>query len=102
VNIVNEDAIINLADLGKLAAVAPTLLDAVTRLERQVSALRHEMRPPPPTRSFLTLAQTAEELNLCTKTVTRLIQRGLLKASKGTRVIRVPFEEIEAYRKRTV
>jgi hypothetical protein len=98
----SDDAIINLADLGRLAALTPTLLDAVRRLEGEISALRGEIRPRPSTRKFLTLAQTAEELNLCTKTVSRLIQRGLLKASKGTRVIRVPLEEIETYKRRTV
>jgi hypothetical protein len=98
----SDDAIINLADLRKLAALTPTLLDAVRRLEGEISALRGEIRPKPSNRKFLTLVQTAEELNLCTKTISRLIQRGLLKTSKGTRVIRVPLEEIEAYKKRTV
>jgi hypothetical protein len=92
----SDDAMINLADLGKLAALTPTLLDAVRRLEGEISALRDDIRPRSQARRFLSLAQTAEELNLCTQTVSRLIKRGLLKASKGTRVIRVPLEEIEA------
>ena len=68
----------------------------------RVEKLLVSLEKPRPASKFLTLKQTAEELNLCVKSVRRLIDRGLLKTSKGTRAVRIPVEEIEAYKRRTV
>jgi Helix-turn-helix domain len=87
-----------LGDLGKCIELVPQLLAKMDRIEK----LLESFEKPRPDRKFLTLKQTAEELNLCVKSVRRLIDRGLLKTSKGTRAVRVPVEEIEAYKRRTV
>jgi orotate phosphoribosyltransferase-like protein len=87
-----------LGDLGKCIELVPQLLAKMDRIEK----LLESFEKPRPIRKFLTLKQTAEELNLCVKSVRRLIDRGLLKTSKGTRAVRIPIEEIEAYKRRTV
>jgi len=85
-------------ELGKCIALVPQLLARMERVEK----LLESFEKPQHARKFLTLTQAAEELNLCVKSVRRLIARGLLKTSKGTRAVRVPVEEIEAYKRRTV
>jgi hypothetical protein len=87
-----------LGDLGRCIALFPQLYTKLERIEKFVETLEK----PRPNHKFLTLKQTAEELNLCVKSVRRLIDRGLLKTSKGTRAVRIPVEEIEAYKRRTV
>jgi excisionase family DNA binding protein len=88
----------SLGDFGKCIALVPQLLAKMERIEK----LLEGFEKPRPVRKFLTLKQTAEELNYCVKTVRRLIDRGLIKTSKGTRAVRIPLEEIEAYKRRTV
>ena len=85
-------------EMGRCVALVPRVLAQMERIENLLKTLDKPQRSS----KFLTLKQTAEELNLCTKSVSRLIDRGLLKTSKGTRAIRVPVEEIEAYKRRTV
>jgi hypothetical protein len=87
-----------LGEVGKCIALVPQLLAKMDRIEK----LLESFEKPRPARKFLTLKQTAEELNLCVKSIRRLIDRGLLKTSKGTRAVRIPIEEIEAYKRRTV
>ena len=88
----------SLGELGKCIALVPQLLSQMERVEK----LLESFEKPRHSSKFLTLKQTAAELNLCVKSVRRLIDRGLLKTSKGTRAVRVPVEEIEAYKRRTV
>ena len=86
-----------LSSLLECVALLPELIQRLDRIEK-----RFESEKTRPARKFLTLKQAAEELNLCVKSVRRLIERGLLQASKGTRAVRIPFEEIENYKRRTV
>ena len=51
----------------------------------------------PTSRRFYRIKQAAEELNLSEATVRRLVNRGLLRASKATRHILIPREEIENF-----
>ena len=87
-----------LGDLGKCIELVPRLLAKMERIEK----LLETFEKPRPAHKFLTLKQAAEELNLCVKSVRRLVDRDLLKTSKGTRAVRIPIEEIEAYKRRTV
>ena len=77
----------------------PSLVAEVEKLRNEVHALRRESKPA---QKFLSLQQAAEELNVCVKSVRRLLDRGLLKSSKGLRCVRIPTEEIENYKRRTV
>jgi excisionase family DNA binding protein len=52
-------------------------------------------------RRLLSLKETAHVLNVSQKTVRRLIDRKLLKASKALRHIRVPVEAIDQFVKQT-
>ncbi len=52
-------------------------------------------------RRLLSLKETAHTLNVSEKSVRRLIDRGLLKASKALRHIRVPVEAIDQFVKQT-
>jgi hypothetical protein len=82
----------------------PALVAEVEELRNEIHSFRQESKPfkVPSARKFLSLQQAAEELNVCTKSVRRILDRGLLKYSKGLRVIRIPIEEIENYKRRTV
>jgi hypothetical protein len=53
-------------------------------------------------RKFVSIKQAAYLLNISEKSVRRAIDRGLLKASKGFRMKRIPVEEITRYQKLTV
>ena len=54
----------------------------VAQMER-IESLLKAFEKPRHSSKFLTLKQTAEELNLCVKSVRRLIDRGLLKTQQG-------------------
>ncbi|MGA3172195.1 MAG: helix-turn-helix domain-containing protein [Chthoniobacteraceae bacterium] len=86
-------------ELVESLKAVPSLVAEVEKLRNEVYALRRESKPA---RKFLSLQQAAEELNLCVKSVRRLMDRGLLKSSKGLRCVRIPIEEIENYKRRTV
>ena len=86
-------------ELVESLKAVPSLVAEVEKLKNEVHALRRESKPA---RKFLSLQQAAEELNLCVKSVRRLMDRGLLKSSKGLRCVRIPIEEIENYKRRTV
>jgi excisionase family DNA binding protein len=53
-------------------------------------------------KKLLTLKEAAFVLSMSVKSVRRQIKRGLLKACKGLRTIRIPVEEINRYLDRTV
>lgn len=86
-------------ELVESLKAVPSLVAKVENLRNEVHALRRESKPA---QKFLSLQQAAEELNLCVKSVRRLLDRGLLKSSKGLRCVRIPTEEIENYKRRTV
>ena len=54
------------------------------------------------TKRFLSIKQTAYILELSEKSVRRLIDDGTIKASKALRHVRIPVEEIEAFKEQTV
>ena len=59
-------------------------------------------RPPPlPEPLAYDIKQSAAALNMSTKTVRRLIQRGKLTCSKAVRKILIPREQIENFWKAT-
>jgi len=86
-------------ELVESLKAVPSLVAKVENLRNEVHALRRESKP---VQKFLSLQQAAEELNVCVKSVRRLLDRGLLKSSKGLRCVRIPTEEIENYKRRTV
>jgi len=59
--------------------------------------------PPPakPEPWFYDIKQTAAALNMCTKTVRRLLARGKLTSCKAVRKILIPREQIAAFLKAT-
>jgi orotate phosphoribosyltransferase-like protein len=82
----------------------PALAVEVERLRNEIHSLRQESKPSKDTsrRKFLSIKEVAEELNISTTSVRRLVERDLLKRSHGMRMIRIPVEEIENYKLRTV
>jgi excisionase family DNA binding protein len=46
-----------------------------------------------------TIREVSQELQLCEKTIRRLIDRGMLARLKGVRHVRVPSESLEAFLK---
>lgn len=93
-----------LEEVSEAHQAIPALVDAVERLRSEMHLFRQELgkQKAPPTRKFLSLKQAAEELNVSQKSARNLLDRGLLKSSKGLRVIRIPTEEIENYKRRTI
>ena len=88
--------------LAGLAAI-PDLVVTIRNLSERLEAIEEALRDLKPQRQkrFYSVKETAVELGLSDKTVRDLIERGLLKASRATRHIKIPHEEIEAYRGRT-
>ena len=50
-------------------------------------------------RRVYTVREVSEQLNVSEKTVYRLVARGLLKASKALRHLRIPVESVDAFLK---
>jgi excisionase family DNA binding protein len=61
-----------------------------------------EKRTAPERKRFYTMKEAAVELSLSTKTVRRLIDRGLLRPSKATRLIRISNDELENFARSTM
>ena len=61
-----------------------------------------EKRTAPERKRFYTMKEAAVELSLSTKTVRRLIDRGLLRPSRATRNIRISNEELEKFAQSTI
>jgi excisionase family DNA binding protein len=51
--------------------------------------------------AFYTIKEAAVELNVCTKTVRRLLDRGVFTASKAVRKKLIPRAQIEGFAKAT-
>jgi len=95
----NSDAITAFAGFfEQFTEVRQKLADALARIEQ----LENAKPAPLKQKRFYTIKETALELNLSEKTVRRAIDRHFLKVSRGFRHIRVPAEELDAYRTRTV
>jgi hypothetical protein len=82
----------------------PALVVEVERLRNEMHTLRQELKSSKDTsrRKFLSVKEVAEELNVSITSVRRLVDRNLLKRSYGLWKIRIPVEEIENYKLRTV
>jgi excisionase family DNA binding protein len=61
-----------------------------------------EKRTAPERKRFYTMKEAAVELSFSTKTVRRLIDRGLLRPSKATRRIRISNDELENFARSTM
>ncbi len=94
----------NIEELIESLKAIPALVAEVEKLRNEVRllCLESDVFTRPANRKFLTLKDAAEQLNICTKSTRRLVDRGLLKSSKGMRCVRIPVEEIENYKRRTV
>ena len=57
---------------------------------------------PPPPRLAYSIQETAQMLGVCTKTVRRLITRGLLRPSRALRHLLIPKTEIDRFLKETL
>ena len=61
-----------------------------------------DKRTAPERKRFYTMKEVAADLSLSTKTVRRLIDRGLLRPSKATRLIRISNDELENFARSTM
>ena len=56
----------------------------------------------PPPRLAFSVAETAQMLGVCDKTIRRLVARGLLRRSRALRHLLIPRSEIERFLKETL
>ena len=90
-------------DLGKCIALVPQLLARMETLENIIARIENRLTiKPERAKRYFNVKEAAGELNMSVTSVRRLIDRGLLNKSAGTRKIQIPLEEIENYRSRTV
>jgi hypothetical protein len=87
--------------------------EEISAMREELTALRNNQHPPsdqpegyldPKTLAamkYVTVKQAAFLLNMNVKSVRRLIERGLLKPSKGLRVKLIPVEDIHGYKANT-
>lgn len=101
--------------LPALLASSQSQYEQIRLLREEVASLRRERlveeaRKPvgcitwaeAQTKRFISVKQAAFLLNMSEKSIRRLIERCLIKVSKGLRHIRIPVEQVEAYGKRTI
>ena len=86
--------------LAHAIAALPALVERVRTLEAEIAALRMAARPSG--KKCLSLKESAEILGVSEKTVSRLIERKLLRRSPLTSLVRIPREDVEALAKATV
>jgi len=93
-----------LGDLGRCIAKLPEILARMDILERALARIEERVCASKPDRQkrYFNVKEAAREPNMSVTSVRRLIDRGLLNKSAGTRKIQIPLEEIESYRSRTV
>ena len=90
-------------ELGKCIALVPQLLARMEALEKIIARIEDRLTiKPERAKRYFNIKEAARELNVSVTSVRRLINRGLLNKSAGTRKIQIPAEEIESYRPRTV
>ena len=77
------------------------LEEVIQRLEHLEIALARLQKEREPEKEWYTVAEAAEYLGMSTKSIYRLLQRGLLKGSAGIRHIRIYRNELESYKART-
>src|SRR4051812_49418551 len=109
---------VNLIQLLSGFSAIPQLVDRIGELEGKIAELGNKVdgiNQPQETkllegyvsageyaaRKFFSVKETAFLLKMSEKTVRRLIDRNVLKSSKGIRLKRIPKESIEAYEKAT-
>jgi Helix-turn-helix domain len=110
---VNNEAIAQMfqafAALPMLVRLIQKQTSEISEIKKELTAFRASQNPPsdqpegyldPNTLAamkYLTVKQAAFLLNMSVKSVRRLIERGLLKPSKGLRVKLIPVGDIHAY-----
>lgn len=86
--------------LAQAIAALPGLVNRVSTLEAEIAALRKAAKPSG--KKCLSLKESAEILGVSQKTVSRFIQRKLLRRSPLTALVRIPREDVEALAKATL
>ena len=86
--------------LAQAIAALPALVKRVSTLEAEIAALR--MAAKPSGKKCLSLKESAEILGVSEKTVSRFIERKLLRRSPLTSLVRIPREDVEALAKATL
>ena len=86
--------------LAQAIAALPALVKRVSTLEAEIAALR--MAAKPSGKKCLSLKESAEILGVSEKTVSRFIERKLLRRSSLTSLVRIPREDVEALAKATL
>lgn len=86
--------------LAQAIAALPGLVQRVSTLEAEIATLRKAARPS--IRKCLSLKESAEMLGVSQKTVSRFIERKLLRRSPLTALVRIPREDVEALAKATL
>jgi excisionase family DNA binding protein len=78
-------------------------------VQSEIAIVREEMKRVvrsreilPKAKRFYSVKEAALELNLSQATVRRLIDRGLLRSSKATRLVRIPSTQIDEFAENTM
>jgi excisionase family DNA binding protein len=82
----------------------PAIDDILSRLKavEETTAVLEKTGKQHPIKDWYTVQESAGYLSVSSRTVRRLIARGLLKRSVGTRHIRISRAELEEYNARTI
>lgn len=88
------------ASTPAMPANQPTTYDGLATANRPQPA-HSGPSGSPPVRLAYTVEEAAVALNVCTKTIRRLLDRGILTASKALRKKLIPRSQIEGFLKAT-
>jgi hypothetical protein len=82
------------AQISAALVALPTLIERIETLETRVNVLEGRQKAPERPKQWYTLREAADALGTSPKSITRYIERGLLKKSLASRRILIPAEEI--------
>ena len=87
---------------GQMRVELPELDGLISRIETlEASVTTLQTAGKAPEKQWYSLKESAVYLACSTKTIYRLIERGLLKKSAGLRHIRITRQELDEYTKKT-
>jgi excisionase family DNA binding protein len=85
----------------KIDFAIPELERLIERIKSLESAIESFKPPEPPKQQWYSVTDAAAYLDCSTKTIRRLLKRGVLKRSFGTHKIKIHRDELEQYKNKT-
>jgi len=94
------DALKNLPDLSQFGEIGKVVMVLAEKMQKLEESIKEEKQITKRQSDYLTLKEAAIYLNRSYMSIYRLVNRGLIRATKDLRDYRIHINELEAYRQR--